>query len=113
VPEIVSNPTNSRRGKDAATALMVDLLRYFVPHPAAPLPSSAAAGAEATAERVRRLPGVGTVWSHGTGPYLACARHCGEVRHASGSTPREAFLALEEDVRERNRETIREAFRLL
>ncbi len=94
---------------------MVDLLRYFAPlpvTPSAPLPSSAA-GAEATAERVRRLPGVVTVWSDGTGPYLACARHCGEARHATGSTPLEALLALEEDVRARNRETIREAFRLL
>jgi hypothetical protein len=64
-------------------------------------------------ERVRRVPGVGALWFHGVAPSFACARHCGEAVVVSGRTPVDALGQLEEDRRARNRDTIRDAFRLL
>lgn len=68
---------------------------------------------DVAAERVRRIPGVAVLWFHGGGPSFACARHCGEVRVATGATVAEALVRLEDDLRARNRDTVREAFRLL
>jgi hypothetical protein len=65
------------------------------------------------AERIRHVPGVSVVWWYGQGPFFACARHCGERHVASARTLVDALRQLEEDVRATNRETVREAFRLL
>jgi hypothetical protein len=68
---------------------------------------------DVAAERVRRIPGVAEIWLHGGGPSLACARHCGETCVAEGATVAEALVRLEDALRARNRDTIREAYRLL
>ncbi len=68
---------------------------------------------ELAAERVRRIPGVSALWWYGSNPSFACARHCGESHVAAARTLGDALLQLEEDLRARNRATIREAFRLL
>ncbi len=68
---------------------------------------------EIAAERVRHVSGVTALWWYGDGPWFACARHCGESHVAAARTLHDALLQLEEDLRARNRDTIREAFRLL
>lgn len=67
---------------------------------------------ESTAERIRRVPGVKVMWWYGNGPFFACARHLGETQVTSARTLLDALVQLEEDVRSRNRSTLREAFRL-
>lgn len=53
------------------------------------------------------------LWWYGSNPAFACARHCGEGDVAAAATLPDALLRLEEALRARNRDTIREAFRLL
>ncbi len=77
--------------------------------PSAPPPDAA----ELAAERIRHIPGVTVLWWHGSNPFFASARHCGERHVAAARTLADALLQLEEDLRARNRDTIREAFRLL
>ncbi len=93
---------------------MVNMLRLVSPRPAAPPPPvDDAASADLAEERVRSVPGVTVTWSYGSGPYFACARHCGEGQVASGATLAGAFTRLESDLRSRNRSILCEAFRLL
>lgn len=89
------------------------LVRELLPPPLPPSGPAPADPVDVVAERIRHVPGVSVVWWYGQGPYFACARHCGEGHAVSARTLVDALLQLEEDVRATNRETVREAFRLL
>ena len=88
--------------------LRLETLERFLPPP----PVASPEGEESISDRIRHIAGVGVLWWYGSGPYFACARHCGENHVVSAATLPDALLQLERDLRATNRATLLEAHRL-